>query len=405
MCQNNDFIYLYNGAFWSLVEDNELKMFLGISAEKMGVDQYKAKHFNFRDHLFKQFLALSNLKKPTKSTDTVQINLKNGTFEISPHGTKLRYFDSLDFLTYQLPFDYDPKATAPIFHRYLDKVLPDKQKQDILAEFLGYVFIQPSRLKLEKALLLHGKGANGKSVFYEIVRSLLGEENTSEYSLQSLTDDKGYHRAMLANKLVNYASEISGKLETAVFKQLVSGEPVEARLPYGRPLNITNYAKLIFNCNELPKDVEHTDAYFRRFLIIKFDVTIPEHEQDKELANKIISNELSGVFNWVLMGLERLLTQKNFTECAAVKEACNQYKLESNSVLLFLEENGYESCFQSYVLMKDLYLKYKDFCIEDGYKPVSKHNFRLRLLENKILVTKLNVGYAVYITNCYGGDK
>lgn len=405
MCQNNDFIYLYNGAFWSLVEDSELKMFLGISAEKMGVDQYKAKYFNFRDHLFKQFLALGNLKKPTKPTNTVLINLQNGTFEINPQGTKLRPFDSLDFLTYQLPFDYAPKATAPIFHAYLDKVLPDKQKQDILAEFLGYVFIQPSRLKLEKALLLYGKGANGKSVFYEIVRSLLGEENTSEYSLQSLTDDKGYHRAMLANKLVNYASEISGKLETSVFKQLVSGEPVEARLPYGRPLNISNYAKLIFNCNELPKDVEHTDAYFRRFLIIEFNVTIPEHEQDKELANKIITNELSGVFNWVLVGLERLLAQKNFTECAAVKDACNQYKLESDSVLLFISEHGYESCANSHVLIKNLYLAYKEFCIEDGYRPVSKRNFKQRLIANKIVVSRLNIGFVAHITNTYGGNK
>jgi putative DNA primase/helicase len=75
---------------------------------------------------------------------------------------------------------------------------------------------------------------------------------------------------------------------------------------------MTDYAKLIFNCNELPKDVEQTEAYFRRFLIIPFNVTIPEHEQDKELAKKIIDNELSGVFNWVLSGLKRLLMQQRF---------------------------------------------------------------------------------------------
>src|SRR5690606_16817975 len=110
----------------------------------------------------------------------------------------------------------------------------------------------------------------------------------------------GYARAMLANKLLNYATEINGKLETSTFKQLVSGEPVEARLPYGEPFTLTNYAKLIFNCNELPKDVEQTHAYFRRFLIVPFEVTIPGTEQDKELSKKIIESELSGVFNWVL---------------------------------------------------------------------------------------------------------
>ena len=163
-------------------------------------------------------------------------------------------------------------------------------------------------------MLLYGTGANGKSVFYEIVRGLLGEQNTSEYSLQSLLMIMVILRAMIANKLVNYASEINGKLEASIFKQLVSGEPVEARLPYGKPFTLTQYAKLIFNCNELPKDVEQTEAYFRRFLIIPFEVTIPEAEQDKQLAQKIIATELSGVFNWVLQGLKRLLKQKRFTD-------------------------------------------------------------------------------------------
>ena len=173
-----------------------------------------------------------------------------------------------------------------MFEAYLNKVLPGDEgvkKQMILAEYLGYLFIKTETLKLEQVLLLYGTGANGKSVFFDIVNALLGSENVSSYSLQNLTDDKcGYFRAMLANKLVNYTSEINGKLETAIFKQLVSGEPVEARLPYGEPFTLTNYAKLIFNCNELPKDVEQSTAYFRRFLIIPFDVTIPEAEQDKE---------------------------------------------------------------------------------------------------------------------------
>ena len=156
--------------------------------------------------------------------------------------------------------------------------------------------------------------------------------------MQSLTNDNGYFRAKLANKLVNYGSEINGKLESAIFKQLVSGEPVEARLPYGEPFTLKQYAKLIFNCNELPKDVEHTNAYFRRFLIIPFDVTIPEHEQDKNLHTKIIEKELSGVFNWVLEGLNRLLEQKKFSDCEAAQQAVEEYKIECDSVQMFLKK-------------------------------------------------------------------
>lgn len=313
ICRNHDFIYLYNGEYWSLLDNIEYQTFLGIAAEKMGVDKFDARLYTFREQLLKQFLAVANLPNPPQ-TDKVLINLKNGTFEIDEGRWNLRKQDRNDFLTYQLPFAYDEDARCPVFNRYLNTVLPDIKRQQILAEYLGYLFIKPSVLKLEKALLLYGKGANGKSVFFEIVNALLGgTENVSSYSLQNLTNENGYYRAMLANKLVNYASEINGKLEASIFKQLVSGEPVEARLPYGEPFSLTNYAKLIFNCNELPREVEQTMAFFRRFLIIPFDVTIPEEKQDKQLAQKIIKNELSGVFNWVLEGLKRLLLQKQFT--------------------------------------------------------------------------------------------
>ncbi|MBN1988736.1 MAG: DNA primase [Bacteroidales bacterium] len=381
LCKNHDFIYLFNGTYWTDIDKETFQKFLGEAAEKMGVARFSARYYQFREQLFKQFLATAYLPTPDSKADTVLINLKNGTFEITPQGTRLKPFDRSDFITYQLPFEYNPQAKAPIFEAYLNRVLPDKERQRILAEYLGFVFIKhgSKSLKEEKALILYGTGANGKSVFFEIVNALLGIENVSSFSLQSLTNDNGYFRAKLANKLVNYASEINGKLETAVFKQMVSGEPVEARLPYGEPFILKQYAKLIFNVNELPKDVEHTNAYFRRFLIIPFDVTIPPHEQDRNLHTKIIESELSGVFNWVLDGLNRLLEQKRFSHCEAAQQAVEQYKNESNSIKLFLDENGYKQSPTLYRLIKELYPEYRNFCHEDGMTAFKKVNFSKQL--------------------------
>ncbi|WP_241790826.1 DNA primase family protein [Sphingobacterium rhinopitheci] len=381
LCKKHDFIYLYNGQYWQEVDKELFQNFLGEASEKMGVVKFTSKHYEFREKLYRQFLSMAYLPEPENRKDAVLINLKNGTFRITANESKLTNFDSKNCLTYQLPFAYDKTATVPIFQKYLDTVIPDKEKQNILAEYLGLVFIKNGNkaIKEEKALILYGTGANGKSVFFEIVNALLGDDNVSNYSLSSLTNDNGYFRAKIANKLVNYASEINGKLEASIFKQLVSGEPVEARLPYGQPFTLREYARLIFNCNELPKDVEQTNAYFRRFLIIPFDVTIPEHEQDKELHNKIIDNELSGVFNWVLSGLDRLLSQKGFTKCNAVIEAVERYKSESNSVLMFLEDKGYKKSLEEYQRLSALYIEYKNFCIEDGMLPFKKSNFSKQL--------------------------
>jgi putative DNA primase/helicase len=401
ICKNANFIYLYNGAYWANIDKEVFQNFLGRAAARMGVPKYDNRWVDFKKKMFEQFLSDSYLSKPEPVKGIVLINLKNGTFEISTKGNKLRAFDRADFLTYQLPFAYEPEAKAPKFEAFLNRVLPDIERQNVLAEFLSFVFVPTSILKIEKALLLYGTGANGKSVFFDIVCALLGDENVSNFGLESLLDDKGQTRAKIANKLLNYVSELKSNIRNGddnnKLKTLFSGEPIEARLLYNDPFTIKDYAKFIFNTNELPKNTEQTNAYFRRFLIINFDQTIPENEQDKELSNKIIATELSGVFNWVLSGLERLLKQRNFSECKAVNEARKQYELESDSVNQFVVDSGYIATATSRTLLKDIYNEYKSFCIEDGFRPVNKKNFIKRLERMKFVFDQNRDGNFIYL--------
>lgn len=399
MCLNNNTTYLYNGAYWRALDSDTLKQFLGEAAEKMGVQRFDARFHLFKDQLLKQFFADAYLPTPEPPQDRVLINLQNGTFEISPQGTTLRSFNPHDFITYQLPFNYDLEAKAPIFEKYLNRVLPDTDRQKVLAEYMGFVFVRhgSEAIKEEKALILYGSGANGKSVFFEIINALLGKQNVSGFSLQTLTNETGYQRAEIATKLLNYASEINGKLEASTFKLLVSGEPVEARSPYGRPFTMTHYAKLLFNCNELPKEVEHTHAFFRRFLIVPFDATIPEAEQDKELHRKIIDRELSGVFNWVLEGLKRLLEQKRFTDCEAVQKAVEQYQKESDPVKLFIEDFRYQPSAIEQKPLSELYAAFKVYCTDNGYRTCANRTLSTRLKGAGYQIERKAQGMVVFI--------
>ncbi|MEZ5495360.1 MAG: hypothetical protein R3F25_00775 [Gammaproteobacteria bacterium] len=97
---------------------------------------------------------------------------------------------------------------------------------------------------------------------------------------------------------------------TNFFKIYGYGEPLEARLPYKKtPLSFPD-TKLIFNVNNLPTTSDMTDGFFRRFLIIPFNEFIQPEERDSRLAQKIINKELSGVLNWVIGGLNRLLVKQ-----------------------------------------------------------------------------------------------
>ena len=138
----------------------------------------------------------------------------------------------------------------------------------------------------------------------------------------------------------------------------------------------------MFNCNLLPRDIEQSEGFFRRFLIIPFSVKIEEAERDPELAAKIIARELPAVFNWVLQGLRRLIRAKAFTDCPAARLALEAYKRESNSVLMFIDEYGLEPGTDSTadrVALKLIYPAYSFFCKTSGFYAMTKANFNKQM--------------------------
>jgi putative DNA primase/helicase len=401
LCKTEGFVYVYTGTYWQALEPDSIRQLLGFAAHRMGMNETVAESYQFRKRLLEQFLDSGRVPAPPAREGVTLVNCANGTFEVTSSEQRLRPFDPADFITYQLPFDFDPEATAPQFMRYLDRVLPDKALQAIVAEYMGYLFAKG--VKHEKLLVLYGSGANGKSVLFDIVTALLGgSANVSNYSLGSLTSDSStaeYYRAKLANKLVNYASEINARtLGADVTKQLASGEPVSARHPYGQPFTITNYAKLIFNANELPRDIEATHAFHRRLLIVPFDVRIPEAEQDKYLAPRIIQGELSGVFNWCLDGLRRLLANGRFTQSDKVEQVAAEYRRLSDSVRAWIEETGLTPSATDYLTQKDLFQQYRTVCLENGNRPCSQGTFGERLKGAGFTIDKRNVGNIVWAT-------
>ena len=150
LCKRFDYIYIYNGAFWKQCSKDDFRNFLSEAAMRMGLPDYEAKIYDFADRLLKQFLSDAHLSEPEIESGKVLINLGNGTYHFTETEWSLKPFNAADFLTYQLPFNYDEEATCPLFDKFLLRVVPDLSSRLVLQEFAGFIF---TNLNLEKVQL------------------------------------------------------------------------------------------------------------------------------------------------------------------------------------------------------------------------------------------------------------
>ena len=367
-------IYIYNGAYWIPFSKSEIIEFLQNFALKVGLPLLEAKDEAFIEKLYKQLISALPMRKRKKNTLNL-INLQNGTFNIET--MQLQDFNPEDFLTYQLPFEYNSNAVNYLWLNFLNEVLPDKNTQRTLQEVLGSIFIK--NIKLEYAYFLYGSGANGKSVVMEVLKALLGSNNLAFYSIDELKEE--YNRAELKDKILNIASEAETKeIKSDLFKKLASGEPVSARHKYGHPFQMENYAKLLFLVNRMKlKNIEYTEGFFRRFLIIPFNITIPEEKRDKRLHLKIINEGLDGVLNWIIEGAKSVLLNENIYISDECKQAKKQFIKDIDSVIQFLEDNNLNKSNYHRYYTSDLIRDYRTWCFENGLKPLGRNELFKRL--------------------------
>ncbi len=302
------------------------------------------------------------------------INVRNGlldwrTEELHPHAPDY-------FSIRQIPVDWNPEARSPRLIRFLREVLPDKGTIRALVEGIGYT-LQP-RCHHQKAFLLLGEGANGKSVFLSLLRALLGKGNVSAIKLQDF--DTNRHRfaaAQIVGKVANIFPDLprSAIHETDAFKALVAGEEITVEEKYGRLFQYQNTGKLWFSANELPPTSDVTLGFFRRWLLVPFPNTFEGSRADKNLAEKLTTDgALSCLLRLAVKYLRRLEKHGHFTDTPATRRALNQYRRECDSVLGFVEEKVEREEGEK-VSYDAFYMKYVKWCGHSGCKPLKKNAF------------------------------
>jgi putative DNA primase/helicase len=175
--------------------------------------------------------------------------------------------------------------------------------------------------------------------------------------------------------MLNISTESGREVNPNVLKQLTSGERVTVKRLYVDPRETNNYGKVLAAFNDLPR-AENTFGYFRRLLILAYQVTIPQEEVDRHLADKL-KGELPGILNWVLAYLPGLMNRGEFTSSVSCEKALDQYRLQSDNVRLFVSEQCEQSEYTT--IASEVYTAYRNYCIGSSLKPIGKQKFYERL--------------------------
>ncbi|AMR87649.1 DNA primase family protein [Bacillus thuringiensis] len=382
ICKVTNVLHIYkDGVYSDKQEDIEEAMIRHIPAlkrmqrqETIAYLQLKAKHKNF--------------------ASTKYVVVKNGVFNLETW--QLEDFTPEIITRNKIPVAYIPGAYYEVTDKTFNKIaVNDKKIRAILEEILGYILFR--RNEFAATFILTGDGSNGKSSYLKIIRKLIGSDNASSLDLNEL--DQRFKTAELFGKLANIGDDI-GKgyiKESSIFKKLSTGETLNVERKGKDPFDFTNYAKLIFSANEMPRINDFSDGLGRRLQIVPFKAKFTPNDEDYDpfITDKLLSDEsMQHVLNLALKSLKRLLVEKKFTTSKAVEDELIKYQEENNPIISFVNNEDVEL---ERAVVGDVYLQYKVYCAENGFQSVSNINFSKQ-------VTQL-FGYKSHVQRVDGKNK
>ena len=300
------------------------------------------------------------------------LNVENGTVDLRKG--ELREHRRADLITKLAPVEYDPGAQAPTWEAALERLLPSHDLRTFFQRFVGYCLTGDTSEQV--LVFLHGLGANGKSTIINALLDVLGDYG--QQAAPELLTVKGYsHPTELADlkgaRLVASIEVEEGKrLAESLVKQLTGGDRIKARRMREDFWEFEATHKLLLAANHKPV-VRGTDhAIWRRIKLVPFNVTIPEHEKDKKLPEKLHA-ERAGILAWAIRGC--LDWQQNgLGESEEVSMATADYRREMDVLAAFMEE----CC----VLSEDvhaeatpLYNVFRKWCVTAGEPEKSQTRF------------------------------
>jgi putative DNA primase/helicase len=303
------------------------------------------------------------------------VAVANGLLDVSTR--QLLPHTPLYFNQTAVPFPYDAAAPAPgRWGRFLDELWPDEPDAiSVLGEWFGYVI--SGRLDLHKIMLTVGPTRGGKGIIGRILGALVGRRNVAGPTLSSLGEDFGL--APLIGKPLAVISDarFTGRNTGMMVERLlsISGEDtLTVNRKYKEQWTGKLPSRLHIISNELPKLGDASMAVVGRIVLLQLTRSwLGKEDFGLEPA---LYDELSGILNWALDGLERLTVhnENRFTRLVSADEAIVALRDLASPVAAFVREQC-DLAPANVIGRNELYAAYKTWAEDNGYPKASQATF------------------------------
>jgi putative DNA primase/helicase len=267
------------------------------------------------------------------------ILFKNGILNINTLEFKPMNPEQLESI--QINVNYNPNVKSNIVDEYFETAtVGNKDIQQLLYEAIGYSMLKTN--ELQKAFLLVGGGRNGKSTFLDLIKEILGRENTTAISFKDLANN--FRASAMNNKLASLAGDISSAplTDSDLVKSIISGDEIMVEQKYKDAHAKSMFATLFFAANKLPRTPDQSFGFYRRLTIIPFIANLNAVSRVDGLTfkQKLLSQDSIdyAAYKAVLAINNVLQTTKEFTTPSEVVEMIEQYRIDNSSVLSWYHE-------------------------------------------------------------------
>lgn len=284
-------------------------------------------------------------------------------------------------ITNRIDWDWNPNAYYQLTDEVLNNIAcGDPTIRSLLEEMIGACMYRSNQLAGGKAFILTGGGANGKSTFLNMLKTMLGKRNTSVLDLKKLGDR--FSTVMLFSKLANIGDDISDEFVTdaAEFKKIVTGETIDAEQKGQPKFDFEPYCKLLFSANNIPRIGKGRDssAILRRLVIIPFNAKFDSSDPNFKpfIGEKLKGQEsMEYLIQIGIQGLKRVLINRKYTTSKKVQEELTEYEETNNPILGFFRECDNEEYKIENESTSTVYKKYQEYCIANTLTPMSNGEF------------------------------